>query len=115
MPKSPYSSGSIGAIGWRAFQNSIVNRFAVGASPSALPSSGSIPWEGARRETAPRQAISVSGRTRRKRRWQQRQTEEKMIVEGAWVLVVAVVVFAATVTVVLVGSGKLYDFDRSHE
>jgi hypothetical protein len=38
-----------------------------------------------------------------------------MIIEGAWVLVIAVVVFAATVTVVLVGSGKLYDFDRSHE
>jgi hypothetical protein len=38
-----------------------------------------------------------------------------MIVEGAWVLVVAVVVFAATVTVVLVGSGKLYNPDRSHE
>jgi len=38
-----------------------------------------------------------------------------MIVEGAWVLVVAVVVFAATVTVVLVGSAKLYNPDRSHE
>jgi hypothetical protein len=38
-----------------------------------------------------------------------------MIVEGAWILVVAVVVFAAIVTVVLVGSGKLYNPDRSHE
>jgi hypothetical protein len=38
-----------------------------------------------------------------------------MIIEGAWVLVIAVVVFAATVAVVLIGSGKLYDLDRSHE
>ena len=38
-----------------------------------------------------------------------------MIVEGAWVLVVAGVVFAATVIIVLVVSGKLYDPDRSHE
>ena len=38
-----------------------------------------------------------------------------MIVEGAWVLVIAVVVFTAIVAVVLVGSGKLYNPDRSHE
>jgi archaellin len=38
-----------------------------------------------------------------------------MIVEGAWVLVVAVVVLAAVIAVVLVGSGKLYNPDRSHE
>jgi archaellin len=38
-----------------------------------------------------------------------------MIVEGAWVLVIAAVVFAAIVAVVLVGSGKLYNPDRSHE
>ena len=38
-----------------------------------------------------------------------------MIVEGAWIIVVAGVVFAATVIVVLVGSGKLYNPDRSHE
>jgi hypothetical protein len=38
-----------------------------------------------------------------------------MIIEGAWVLVIAVVVFAATVTVVLLGSGELYNPDRSHE
>jgi hypothetical protein len=38
-----------------------------------------------------------------------------MIVEGAWVLVIAVVTFAAIVTVVLLGSAKLYDPDRSHE
>jgi hypothetical protein len=47
--------------------------------------------------------------------WGQRQAEEKMIVEGAWVLVIAIVTFAAIVTVVLVGSAKLYDPDRSHE
>jgi len=38
-----------------------------------------------------------------------------MIVEGAWILVVAGVVFAAVVIVVLVTSGKLYNPDRSHE
>ena len=38
-----------------------------------------------------------------------------MVVEGAWILVVAAVVFAATVAVVLVSSGKLYNPDRSHE
>jgi hypothetical protein len=38
-----------------------------------------------------------------------------MIVEGAWILVVAGVVFAATVIIVLVTSGKLYNPDRSHE
>jgi hypothetical protein len=43
------------------------------------------------------------------------ERRKKMIVEGAWILVVAVVVFAAIVTVVLVGSGKLYNPDRSHE
>jgi len=40
---------------------------------------------------------------------------KKMIVEGAWIIVVAGVVFAAVVIVVLVVSGKLYDPDRSHE
>ena len=38
-----------------------------------------------------------------------------MIIEGAWVIVVAGLVFAATVIVVLVFSGKLYNPDRSHE
>jgi hypothetical protein len=38
-----------------------------------------------------------------------------MIVEGAWVLVVAAVVFVAIIIVVLVTSGKLYNPDRSHE
>jgi hypothetical protein len=38
-----------------------------------------------------------------------------MIVEGAWVLVIAVVTFTAIVAVVLLGSGKLYNPDRSHE
>jgi hypothetical protein len=38
-----------------------------------------------------------------------------MIVEGAWVLLVAGVVLAAIIAVVLVGSGKLYNPDRSHE
>ncbi len=38
-----------------------------------------------------------------------------MIVEGAWILVIAVVTFAAVVTIVLFGSAKLYDPDRSHE
>ena len=38
-----------------------------------------------------------------------------MIVEGAWVLVVAAAAFAAIVIVVLVTSGKLYNPDRSHE
>jgi hypothetical protein len=38
-----------------------------------------------------------------------------MIVEGAWVLVIAAVVFGAIIAVVLVGSGKLYNPDRSHE
>jgi hypothetical protein len=38
-----------------------------------------------------------------------------MIVEGAWILVVAGVVFAAIVIVVLITSGKLYNPDRSHE
>jgi hypothetical protein len=38
-----------------------------------------------------------------------------MIVEGAWVLVIAAVVFAGIVAVVLVGSGKLYNPDRSHK
>jgi hypothetical protein len=41
--------------------------------------------------------------------------EEDMIVEGAWILVVAAVVFTAVVAVVLVSSGKLYNPDRSHE
>jgi hypothetical protein len=43
------------------------------------------------------------------------RAEEKMIIEGAWILVIAVVTFAAIVTVVLLGSAKLYDPDRSHE
>jgi len=38
-----------------------------------------------------------------------------MIVEGAWILVVAGVVFAGIIVVVLVTSGKLYNPDRSHE
>jgi hypothetical protein len=38
-----------------------------------------------------------------------------MIVEGAWVLLIAVVAFTAIVTVVLLGSGKLYDPDRSRQ
>ena len=46
---------------------------------------------------------------------QQRRAEEKMIVEGAWILVVAGVVFAGIIIVVLVTSGKLYNPDRSHE
>jgi hypothetical protein len=37
------------------------------------------------------------------------------MVEGAWIIVVAVVAFAAIVGIVLLGSGKLYDPDRSHE
>jgi hypothetical protein len=43
------------------------------------------------------------------------RAEEKMIIEGAWILVIAVVTFAAIVTVVLLGSAKLYDPDRSHD
>jgi hypothetical protein len=38
-----------------------------------------------------------------------------MIVEGAWVLVVAVATFAAIVAVVLLTSEKLYDPNRAHE
>jgi len=38
-----------------------------------------------------------------------------MIVEGAWVVVVAGVAIAATIVVVLPTSGKLYNPDRSHE
>jgi len=38
-----------------------------------------------------------------------------MIVEGAWIIVVAGAVFAATIIVVLVTSGKLYNPDRWHE
>jgi hypothetical protein len=38
-----------------------------------------------------------------------------MIVEGAWVLIVAVVTFTAIVTVVLLTSEKLYDPNRAHE
>ena len=37
------------------------------------------------------------------------------MVEGAWIIVVAAVAFAAIVTIVILGSGKLYDPDRSHE
>jgi len=37
------------------------------------------------------------------------------MIEGAWIIVVAVVAFGAIVSVVLLGSGKLYDPDRSHE
>src|SRR4051812_29780531 len=66
-----------------------------------------------RHETTPPQAICASGH-RRRGSWQ-RRAEEDMIVEGAWVLVIAVVVFTAIVAVVLVGSGKLYNPDRSHE
>ena len=43
------------------------------------------------------------------------ERRKKMIIEGAWVLVIAAVTFAAIVAVVLVGSGKLYNPDRSHE
>jgi hypothetical protein len=39
----------------------------------------------------------------------------KMMIEGAWIIAVAVVAFGAIVTVVLLGSPKLYDPDRSHE
>jgi hypothetical protein len=38
-----------------------------------------------------------------------------MIVEGAGVLVIAVVTFAAIVAIVLLGSGKLYNPDRFHK
>ena len=38
-----------------------------------------------------------------------------MIVEGAWIVVVAGVAIVATIIVVLVTSGKLYNPDRSHE
>ena len=38
-----------------------------------------------------------------------------MIFEGPWLLVIAVATFAAIVIVVLLGSGKLYNPDRSHE
>jgi hypothetical protein len=37
------------------------------------------------------------------------------MIEGEWIIVVAIVAFAAIVSVVLLGSGKLYDPDRSHE
>jgi hypothetical protein len=40
---------------------------------------------------------------------------EKMIVEGAWVLVVGIATFAAVVTVVLLTSEKLYDPNRAHK
>jgi len=46
---------------------------------------------------------------------QQSDRRKKMIVEGAWILVVAGVVFAGIIVVVLVTSGKLYNPDRSHE
>jgi len=38
-----------------------------------------------------------------------------MIVEGAWIVVVAAAVFVATIVLVLIVSGKLYNPDRSHE
>jgi uncharacterized integral membrane protein len=38
-----------------------------------------------------------------------------MIVEGAWIIVVAGAVITATIIMVLVGSGRLYNPDRSHE
>jgi hypothetical protein len=38
-----------------------------------------------------------------------------MIVEGAWIIVVAGAVITATIITVLVGSGRLYNPDRSHE
>jgi len=38
-----------------------------------------------------------------------------MIVEGAWIIVVAGAVITATITLVLVSSGRLYNPDRSHE
>jgi hypothetical protein len=40
---------------------------------------------------------------------------EKMIVEGAWVLLVAVATFSAVVIVVLLTSEKLYDPNRAHK
>ena len=40
---------------------------------------------------------------------------KEMIVEGAWIIVVAAAVFLATIAIVLVTSGKLYNPDRSHE
>jgi hypothetical protein len=86
-----------------------VNRFAVDASPPAFPSSGSIPWEGAHRRQFLYLAAGAGGEGGKRR------AEEKMIIEGAWVLVIAVAAFAAIVAVVLLGSGKLYNPDRSHE
>jgi hypothetical protein len=38
-----------------------------------------------------------------------------MIVEGAWVLLVAVATFSAVVIVVLLTSEKLYDPNRAHK
>jgi hypothetical protein len=38
-----------------------------------------------------------------------------MIVEGVWILVVAGAVIAATIMMVLVSSGRLYNPDRSNE
>jgi hypothetical protein len=38
-----------------------------------------------------------------------------MIVEGAWILVVAGAVISATIILVLVSSGRLYNPDRSDE
>ena len=62
----------------------------------------------------PSEAAGAKKGRRRRGGWRQRRAEEKMI-EGAWILVIAGVVFAAIVAVVLLGSGKLYDPDRSHE
>jgi len=38
-----------------------------------------------------------------------------MLFEGAWIIVVAVVALVSIIGIVLVGSGKLYNPDRSHE
>jgi hypothetical protein len=37
-----------------------------------------------------------------------------MIIEGAWIIAIAVVVFSAIIGIVLVASGELYNPDRSH-
>ena len=64
--------------------------------------------------TAKRIGQQGNGRLRR-RGLVAKRAEEKMIVEGAWIVVVAAAVFLATIMLVLVVSGKLYNPDRSHE
>jgi hypothetical protein len=91
-----------------------VYRFAVDIT-AGVSIVGSIPWEEARHKSTHRRQFLYLAAGAGGEGWRQKRAEEKMIVEGAWILVIAVVTFAAVVTIVLLGSGKLYDPDRSHE